>query len=132
VDKLSAILALLVTLSMGTERVTEVIKGLPVLSAFFSAQWATGSRKEEFRKASVQIIAIAVGTGFAYAAQSAIASLLGLKGPVQWGMLFLFGALASGGSGFWNSTLDFVRAAKQAKEAVVQQAQQVSQTVTTK
>lgn len=126
-DTLSAILSLLVTLSMATERVTEVIKGLPVLSAFLSRQWPANSWLEQFRKAVIHVIAIAVGMGFAYCVQGSIVSLLKIPSPPShvWGVLLLFGGLASGGSGIWNSTLDFVRAAKQQKEAVVAQVQQI-------
>lgn len=121
-DILSAILALLVTLSMATERVTEVIKGFPGISLFLAKTQPAGWR-EEARMAIVHIIAIAVGTGFAYTARGAIASALKLPAdlPDSWGVWVLFGGLASGGSGIWNTTLDLVRAIKQQKEAVMQQ-----------
>jgi hypothetical protein len=122
-DILSAILALLVTLSMATERVTEVIKGLPGLSSFLANTQPPGW-KEEARKGLIQVIAIAVGSGFAYAARGAIASAFKLPPNLadSWGLWVLFGGLASGGSGMWNSALDLVRVAKQQREAVMQQA----------
>jgi hypothetical protein len=127
-DILSSFLALMVTLSMATERVTEAIKGLPVLSLFLAQEGKAGSWQEEARKAAIHIIAIAVGTGFAYAAQDPISSALKL-GPQPhhlWGLWLLLGGLASGGSGIWNSTLDLVRAIKQQKEAVLQQAKKAA------
>ncbi len=121
-DSLSAILALLVTLSLATERVTEAIKGFPVLSLVLAKERA-GSW-EEARKAAIHIIAILVGTAFAYSARTSISSLLKLPTPSNEiiGLPLLFGALASGGSGIWNSTLDLVRTIKQQKAALLQQA----------
>lgn len=129
-DTLSSFLALMVTLSMATERVTEAIKGLPLLSYFLAQDGKAGSWQEEARKAAIHIIAIAVGTGFAYAAQGPIVSALKL-GPQphgSWGLWLLLGGLASGGSGIWNSTLDVVRTIKQQKETVLQQAKKAAGT----
>lgn len=124
-DSLSAILALLVTLSMATERVTETIKGLPLLSALLARPRPPGSWQENFRQAVIHIIAIGVGTGFAYCVEGSITSLLKMPLPAahRWGVLLLFGGLASGGSGIWNSTLDLVRTVKQQKEVVLERAQ---------
>jgi hypothetical protein len=68
-DTLSSFAALMATLSMATERVTEAIKGFPVFSSFLSQEQRGKPLKEEARKALIHIIAIAVATGFAYAAQ---------------------------------------------------------------
>jgi len=120
-DILSSFLALMVALSMATERVTEAIKGFPGLALILATQ-ASGAW-EEARKAAIHIIAIAVGTGFAYGARCTILSVLKL-GHGSWGLWLLLGGLASGGSGIWNSTLDLVRTIKQQKENVLQQAKQ--------
>jgi hypothetical protein len=127
-DTLSSFIALMVTLSMATERVTEAIKGFPILSLFLAQDKKAGSWQEEARKAAIHIIAIAVGTGFAYAAQGPICSALKLAPQPHdaWGLLVLLGGLASGGSGIWNSTLDLVRTIKQQKESVLQQAQKAA------
>lgn len=122
-DILSSFLALMVALSMATERVTEAIKGFPILSLFLAQEKKAGSWQEEARKAAIHIVAIAVGTGFAYAAQAPISSALKLGPGSQgaWGLWLLLGGLASGGSGIWNSTLDLVRTIKQQKENVLKQ-----------
>jgi len=127
-DTLSSFLALMVTLSMATERVTEVVKGLPLLSSFLAEDHKGKPWIEEFRKAMIHIIAIAVGTGFAYAAQGPIVSALKL-GPQPhdaWGLWLLLGGLASGGSAIWNSTLDVVRTVKQQKDNVLRQAEKAA------
>lgn len=127
-DTLSSFLALMTTLSMATERVTEAIKGFPVLSLLLAQEKKPGSWQEEARKAAIHIVAIAVGTGFAYAAQGPVVSALKLAPQPHdsWGLWLLLGGLASGGSGIWNSTLDLVRVVKQQKETVLQQAKKAA------
>jgi len=126
-NTLSSFLTIMVALSMATERVTEAIKGFPLLSLFL-AQEQKVAWQEEARKAAIHIIAIGVGTAFAYTIQEPIASLLNLGGPLThpWGLWLLLGGLASGGSGIWNSTLDLVRAIKQQKETALQQAKKAA------
>jgi len=119
VDTLTAILALLVTLSMATERVTEAIKGFPYLSRFLASNDLTGDR-EELRKATIQVIAIVIGTIFASLVSPQIAHMLSPSKDigVRWPVCLLFGAMASGGSGIWNTALDTVRQISKQKELV--------------
>jgi len=126
-NTLSAFLALMVTLSMATERVTEAIKGLPFLSNVLARENKAGSWQEEAREAAIHIIAIAVGTGFAWAVRGTIATALNLGdvSRLPWALWLLLGGLASGGSAIWNSTLDVVRTIKQQKEALASQANQL-------
>ncbi len=127
-DIISTFLALMVTLSMATERVTEAIKGFPVLSSLLAKEKKTGSWQEEARQAAIHIIAIAVGTGFAYGVHGPITSALKLAQPIAnpWGLSLLLGGLASGGSAIWNNALDIVRLAKQQKAAVFEQAKKAA------
>ena len=113
-DIISSSPALMVTLSMATEHVTDPIKGFPVLSSLLAHEGKAGSWQEEARKAAIRIMAIAVGTGLAYAAQGPIVSTLKLGSQPQgsWGLWLLSGSPASGGSGIWNSTLDVVQTIK--------------------
>jgi hypothetical protein len=119
-NTLSTFLALMATLSMATERITEAIKGFPGLSLLLAKQ--TSGLWDEARKAAIHIIAIGVGTGLAYSAQGAILAALGLQKPTEhtWALPLLLGGLASGGSGIWNSTLDIVRTINQQRQAVAQ------------
>jgi len=104
---LTTLFGFLAALSMATERITEAVKGLPFLSAWL-AEEKTDSQKEEARKAAVQILAIAVGTALAYLSRDQLSAAIGLKYSGFWACL-IYGAMASGGSGIWNSALDIVR-----------------------
>src|SRR2546425_6722492 len=104
-ENLTGLLGFLAALSLATERITEVIKGLPWLSRLLAVEKADGSTAEELRKAFIHIVAIVVGTILASLTQDQLATVLGLNYSGRWTYL-LFGAMASGGSGLWNSALD--------------------------
>lgn len=114
-DRLTIVFAFLTTLSLATERITETIKGLPVLSKLLAvektAEWA-----EELRKAAVHIIAIAVGTLLAALVSPEIQASMNVQ--TGFWIWVMFGAMASGGSGLWNSALDIVREVNHQKQAV--------------
>jgi len=100
-------------LSVATERITEVIKGLPWISSWLAVDKA--GTAEEFRKAVVQLLAIVVGSCVASQTYGLVASSLRL--PEGTFLIYvLCGALASGGSGLWNSALDIVREANKQKQ----------------
>ena len=121
-EKLTIMLGFFVTLSLATERITEVFKGLPILSVWFAVEKTDNPTKEAFRKATVQVLAIAVGAIFAHLVPEAVASALNVKADsVDWWICLLVGALASGGSGFWNSLLDASREIKKQKETITKQ-----------
>jgi hypothetical protein len=112
-DSIMAFLAFLAALGVATERITEAIKGLPGLSSWFAAE-KTGMT-EEFRKATVQILAIVVGAVLvSQVSDEAISA--GLKIQPGLAAYVVLGALASGGSGMWNSLLDITREVKKQKE----------------
>ena len=114
-ESLTAVLAFLVVLSLATERTTEVIKKVPWLSRLLFEKRKEGSNAELARQMAVQILSIIIGTAFASQVTDSIATLLKVP-QVNFWMCLLFGALASGGSGLWNSALDIVREIKKQKE----------------
>lgn len=119
-DKLTNLFGFFAALSLATERITEVIKGLPGLSRWLAVEQATGSTAEEFRKACIQIVAIAIGTSLSYLTQDQFSTAVGVHYSGIWAYL-LFGAMASGGSGMWNSALDIVREANRQKQLMTEQ-----------
>ena len=115
-NTLTMVLTFLAVLSMATERITEAIKGLPLLSTWLAVE-KTDAHKEEFRKAAIHIIAIAVGAALAYLSRDQLAAVIGIKFSGFWASL-VYGAMASGGSGFWNSALDIAREFNKQKQLV--------------
>lgn len=111
---------LMAALSLGVERAVETIKGLvPVLGVQIvapanasDAEKAAAKKKDEIRGAVVRLIAIACGTGAAYAAKAQIiatAPLLAGLGALGYVLVGLF---TSGGSAFWNHIIDILGALK--------------------
>jgi len=118
-DKITSLLGFFAALSVATERITEIIKGLPGLSSWFAATDKEGTT-EEFRKVSVQIVAVLAGTLVSFLAREPLAKQLNVSDVSQisfWWYLVL-GAVASGGSGLWNSALDIVREVNTQKQLV--------------
>jgi hypothetical protein len=113
-------------LSVATERITEVIKGLPGLSEWFGVD-KTGT-KEELRKVSVQFVAVASGTLVSYLMLDAISNQANFHAYADHKLLFSFvsGLLASGGSGVWNSALDIVREVNTQKQLVTDKMKKTS------
>ena len=109
-DKVTILFAFFAALGVATERVTEVIKGF--------VPWLASEQKgtaEELRKAVIHILAFVIGSVLAWQTYGQL--------PASWGVpaggfatYFLFGAMASGGSGLWNSVLDIVREVNKQKQ----------------
>jgi len=119
-EQLTSLLALFATLSLATERITELIKGLPGVSRWLAVERTVGSTAEEFRKASIHLLAIAIGTVLACLIQDQLSMVVSLPGGGFW-ICLLFGAMASGGSGLWNRVLDIVREVNKQKQALREQ-----------
>lgn len=120
-NTLSNFLTIMVALSMATERVTEAIKGFPGLALLLSQEQKGHEYWEEARKAAIHVVAIGVGTSFAWGVHGPITRALNLDAStVPWALWLLLGGLASGGSGMWNSALDLVRTYNQQRQAVLQ------------
>lgn len=106
---LTAIISLLVALSVASERLVEIVKGLiPALN-----QENPDPTKEGWRRAILQILAVAAGIITAFLASPVVPGNIfhGVTGNLALGLL------ASGGSGFWNSILSYANKAKEVKSA---------------
>jgi hypothetical protein len=111
---LTTLVSLLIALSVASERLVEIIKGLvPPLN-----RENPDPAKEGWRKALLQILAVGAGILTAFLASPVlpvdVAMLHGFAGNLALGLL------ASGGSGFWNSVLTYVNKAKEVKTAEVE------------
>jgi hypothetical protein len=114
-----ALLGFFAALSVATERITEIVKGIPGLSNWFVAE-KTNKITEEFRKVSVQVLAVVAGGLVSYLVREPLAKQLNISDATQissWWYL-VFGAMASGGSGIWNSAVDIMREVNTQKQIV--------------
>ncbi|HWW00656.1 MAG TPA: hypothetical protein VNZ64_13240 [Candidatus Acidoferrum sp.] len=110
---LSTVIALLVALSVASERFVEIIKGvIPFLN-----QQNNDPAKEGLRRTLLQVLAVVAGITTAWIASPAIPDAVHVPNTF-WAKIAL-GLLASGGSGFWNSMLTYVNKAKDAKKLEV-------------
>ncbi|HEV3100174.1 MAG TPA: hypothetical protein VGY75_10730 [Candidatus Udaeobacter sp.] len=107
--KITTVISLLVALSIASERLVDIIKGL--------VPWLNQQRRkpaeEGWRKAALQVIAVFAGITTAWLAGPAVPDFL----PHDFTGKLALGLLASGGSGFWNSILTYVTKAKDVKAA---------------
>src|SRR5258708_7124435 len=120
---LQSLATLVLALSAANERLVEAIKNLvPWLAEEKLAGGMVDPNKDRWRQLAVQVTSIVLATGVAAWA---------VKGnPFDWGTIYtigtgkdqlnvpawLLGLLTSGGSAFWNSMLDFARAAGKLRE----------------
>jgi hypothetical protein len=102
--KLSAVLSALAVLSLGTERLTEAAKNL---FPGWLAIDRPDPKQDAHRALWVKLIAIVIGTFMAHV--TGLAASLDLTKDSGWAVSFALGAMASSGSGLWNSALDIVR-----------------------
>lgn len=125
-DKLSALVATILAVSIASERLVEILKGL------FPGSWLFEPRTgnpEARRCAAIHVLAGLCGVFVAWASGIDILALLGMSHSPNGGSAFhmlgyaVVGLLASGGSAFWNHVLDILQAAK------VQQEQQATAVV---
>jgi hypothetical protein len=112
---LSQIIAVLIALSVASERLVEIVKGfIPWLN-----ETSATSGTEGVRKAVLQIMAVVSGIITAFLAKPAISNVL-----PDWTTLpgiFALGLLASGGSGFWNSFSSYILQLKNLKKEEVKE-----------
>ena len=99
----SSFLAFLFTLSVATERLVEIIKGL-LPSNWFSEKHDDAAK--ERRKTLLQILAVGAGIITAWLSSSFYSA--DLVKPYSSFNVVVLGLLASGGSGFWNSLATYV------------------------
>ena len=112
-NNLTAFVTLMGAISVASERVIEILKGMiaPLAKPL-------QGNAEGMRRAGLQVLAGVVGGAIAYFAQPEIASTMPSLSTNQigWASYAIVGLLASGGSGLWNHVLDIVQAMKVSKE----------------
>jgi hypothetical protein len=107
--KLTALISLIVALSIASERLVEIIKGFSP----YLGQQKPEQKEEGRRRSSLQILAVASAMFTTWLARDYIPAEF--SEPSQgWSILGL-GLLASGGSGFWNSILAYLAKVKDVK-----------------
>jgi hypothetical protein len=113
VGSISTFVALLSGISIGTERIVEIIKGaVPKLAN----AWP---QHDKTRQGILQLLAAIIGGIIAAQMPSQVKNALpaSLTGQVNWMAYALIGLFASAGSGAWNHGLDILRALKVKQEA---------------
>ncbi len=120
-EPLTVFLSSMIALSVGVERVVEIIKG-------FSKNLREDPKPDPDGKGAarrhvvLQVIAAVAGAIIALAIgpKTFVQSLPvgNYTNPTQWIAAVLLGLMASGGSAFWNHALDIVGATKSVKERV--------------
>lgn len=106
VEALYSLVSLILALSIASERLVEIVKNLitPLNRKY------DDPRKEGYRQAAVQLLAVASGLFTTYLAQKALPSqIAGLTDSTR---IVALGLLASGGSSFWNSILTYLVSVK--------------------
>jgi len=110
VTKLQTIVGLLVVLSVASERLVEIVKGvIPLLNTE-----RKDKTEEGWRRAALQLLAVGAGMSTAVLARQAIPTEVYDVTNI-WAVLAL-GLLASGGSGFWNAALTYLAKTKDVKK----------------
>jgi hypothetical protein len=110
-DSLESFIQLLLALSIASERLVEIVKGLwPFLN-----NTNKDATKEGWRKATVQGLGVVSGIVTAVLAQQWVGDAFpdGWNTPVA---LLAIGLLISGGSGFWNVILSYLLQVKNLKK----------------
>lgn len=113
---LTAIVSLILALSVAAERLVEIVKGV--------IPWLGKERAEEYeeslRRTALQVLAVAAGVATAYLSRPHLpAQLVEPAGDIS---VLGLGLLASGGSGFWNAVLTYVASLKELKRAEARKA----------
>jgi hypothetical protein len=116
ITKLMTIVSLILALSIASERLVEIIKGL---IPFLNQEHTNDARKEGWRRAALHILAVVAGIVTAMLAQPLIPS--NVAQPSNNLSVLALGLLASGGSGFWNSVLTYLLRIKDIKELDVKE-----------
>src|SRR5436189_6277152 len=110
--KLTTVISLLVALSIASERLVDIIKGL--------VPWLNQQRRkpaeEGWRKAALQVIAVFAGITTPWLAGHAVPAFL----PHAFTGKLALALLASGGPGFWNAIPTYVTKAQAVKAADAQ------------
>jgi hypothetical protein len=120
-ETLSAVVSLLVVLSIASERLVEIVKGL---SAWLNEE-RQDPRQEGWRKAALQFLAVVAGIVTAFLGQPAIQSA-GIQGWDTPTAVRGLGLLAGGGSGVWHSILAYWKNVRDRYKVVVMENQKLA------
>jgi hypothetical protein len=108
--QLTVIVSLIMSLSIASERLVEIIKGFfPLLDKSRDDPVAEGRRRSY-----IQLLAVISGIVTAYLARDYLPVEVA-KVPEGWAVVGL-GLLVSGGSGVWNSVLSYLSHVKEAQK----------------
>ena len=113
-EKLTAVVSLILALSIASERLVEIVKGLVP----FLANENPDPVLEGRRKSALQFMAVAAGIVTALLSADYLPS--GIDKPTAGWQIIGLGLLASGGSGFWNAILTYLLKLKDLKKVQVQ------------
>ena len=116
VEFLAMLVSLLVCLSVAAERLVAIIKGI---IPFLNVQ-NDDEKKEGWRRAILQALAVISGVITAMLAWPALKDIF----PTSWNSLpviLALGFLASGGSGFWNGILAYVKYVKDIRQEIAKE-----------
>ncbi|MEZ4297880.1 MAG: hypothetical protein R3B70_23185 [Polyangiaceae bacterium] len=116
-EKITAIVTVLVALSVASERLVEITKGLIPYLGEKSAENPRGVA-ERWRRPLVQMLTVASAVLITALARNAIPDevLVHREDPLS---ILALGLLASGGSGFWSSILGYLEQVKNIKKGLV-------------
>lgn len=121
--QLTSFVSLLAALSVASERLVEIIKGLiPWLNEVKEEQRGKerviNKKCEGWRRAALHTLAVLAGIFTAWLASGVIPpEVYTISGPLE---IFGLGLLVSGGSGFWNSILSYLLQVKDLKKLEVE------------
>jgi hypothetical protein len=115
ISLIAAFVSVLVALSVASERIVEILKKI-----FPKLDQTLEKKKESYRQSLIHILAAGVGILIAWITKDQIAAMLPEKWTpfaTSWPGYSLLGIMSSGGSAFWNSVLDMIRAIKISRAA---------------
>lgn len=111
-DVLTTLVSILIVLSVSAERLVEIVKNaIP-----FLVTERADAKQEQWRKCLLQIMALLAGIATAFLAAPLLSD--GIKQQFDldaWDYIIL-GFLSSGGSGFWNAILGYLKGIKDLKQ----------------
>jgi len=113
---ITSTVTLILALSVASERLVEIIKGI------FPSLDKKSDIPEEETKRRAYLQALAVGSGLVTAWLASYYLSLDIVKPTELLKVLGLGLLASGGSGFWNSILDYLTGLKDLTNAQAKKA----------
>jgi O-antigen/teichoic acid export membrane protein len=109
---LTTVVSVLIVLSVSAERLVEIVKGLiPFLS-----KENEDADKERWRKLVLQVLAVVAGILTAFLAEPLLPDEVKKNLHLTTSSIVALGFLSSGGSGFWNGILGYLKGIKDIKQ----------------